>query len=129
MTSCLVTGGAGFIGSHVVDRLVELGHPVRVLHNFSSRKTDNLRHFQGRVEVIHGSITDPRAVRDAVRDVEWVFHLAALPSVQRSVEDPLASHEACATGTLNVLDAARHAGVRRVVYAGSSSGYGGTPGT
>jgi UDP-glucose 4-epimerase len=125
----LVTGGAGFIGSHVVDGLLAHGHSVRVFDNFSSGKSSNLAHVRERVEIIQGSITDPDAVRAAVQGVERVFHLAALPSVQRSVEDPVASHEACATGTLNVLNAARHAGVKRVVYAASSSAYGDTPGS
>jgi UDP-glucose 4-epimerase len=124
MALCLVTGGAGFIGSHLVDGLVEHGHQVRVLDDFSTGKTENLPANRDRVEVIRGSITDREAVTGAVRGATWVFHLAALPSVQRSVEEPLASHEVCATGTLNVLDAARQAGVRRVVYAASSSAYG-----
>jgi UDP-glucose 4-epimerase len=129
MPQCLVTGGAGFIGSHLVEGLLERGHAVRVLDNFSTGKQDNLERFQGRVEVACGSITEPPAVQAAMKGVQWVFHLAALPSVARSVEDPLASHEACATGTLNVLHAARRVGARRVVYAGSSSAYGDTPGS
>jgi UDP-glucose 4-epimerase len=128
MAHCLVTGGAGFIGSHLVDTLLDQGHRVRVLDNLSSGKEANLARARGRIDVIAGSITDPAVVRDAVRGVERVFHLAAVPSVQRSVEDPLASHEACATGTLLVLDGARRAGVRRFVYAASSSAYGDTPG-
>ena len=129
MAQCLVTGGAGFIGSHVVDGLVEKGHSVRVLDDFSTGREANLAPGAGRVEVVRGTVTDPETVRKAFAGVAWVFHLAALPSVQRSVENPVASHEACATGTLNVLDAARQAGVRRVVYAASSSAYGDTPGT
>ena len=117
MAVCLVTGGAGFIGSHLVEALGSLGHRVRVLDDFSTGKRDNLRAVAERIEVVEGCITDPEAVRTAVEGVGWVFHLAALPSVQRSVENPLASHEACATGTLHVLHAARQAGVRRVVYA------------
>src|SRR5262245_39652930 len=117
MADCLVTGGAGFIGSHLTDVLVGRNHWVRVLDNFSSGKDANLGgHAPGRVEIVKGSVTDPAAVRAAVEGVRWVFHLAAVPSVQRSVDDPLASHEACATGTLNVLDAARRAGAGRVVY-------------
>jgi UDP-glucose 4-epimerase len=127
--SCLVTGGAGFIGSHLVEALLDAGHPVRVLDNFSTGKPDNLRARAERVELVRGSVTDVAAVRAAVQGIAWVFHLAALPSVQRSVEEPVASHDACATGTLQVLDAARRAQVRRVVYAASSSAYGATPGT
>ena len=128
MARFLVTGGAGFIGSHLVDALAGAGHQVRVLDDFRTGRPENLRDAGARVEVVRGSITDPAAVRAAVRGVRAVFHLAALPSVQRSVEDPLSTHEVCATGTLNVLQAARQAGVRRVVYAASSSAYGDTPG-
>lgn len=128
MTQCLVTGGSGFIGSHLVEALVAAGHGVRVLDDLSTGKRDNLRPVEGRIEFHQGSITDPDAVRRAVAGVAWVFHLAALPSVQRSVEEPLLSHHVCATGTLHVLEAARQAGVRRVVYAASSSAYGDTPG-
>jgi UDP-glucose 4-epimerase len=124
METCLVTGGAGFIGSHLVDHLVKSGRRVRVLDDLSTGKTINLAKVDGRIELIHGSITDPSAVGKAVDGVNWVFHLAAVPSVQRSVEEPLASHEACATGTVQVLDAARRSGVKRVVYAASSSAYG-----
>jgi UDP-glucose 4-epimerase len=128
MAKCLVTGGAGFIGSHLVEALVGRGDQVRVLDNFSTGKRDNLRAVTGRVEVLDGSITDPAAVRAAANGREYVFHLAALPSVQRSLEDPVTTHEVCATGTLRVLEAAREAGARRVVYAASSSAYGDTPG-
>jgi UDP-glucose 4-epimerase len=124
----LVTGGAGFIGSHLVEALVAGGHAVRVLDDFSTGQGDNLRSLQDRIEVISGSVTEVGAVRAAVAGTAWVFHLAALASVQRSVEEPGPTHEVCATGTLNVLDAARRAGVRRVVYAASSSAYGDTPG-
>jgi UDP-glucose 4-epimerase len=125
---CLVTGGAGFIGSHLVEGLVADGHAVRVLDDLSTGKRENLRALEKRIDLIEGSVLDPEAVRKAVADVAWIFHLAALPSVQRSVEDPLASHAACATATLQVLNAARLAGVGRVVYAASSSAYGDTPG-
>lgn len=128
MVNCLVTGGGGFIGSHLVDRLVNAGERVRVLDDFSSGKAKNLEGVAGRIETIQGSITDAEAVRRAVKDCEVIYHLAALPSVVKSVEDPLRSHEICATGTLQVLDAARRAGVRRLVYAGSSSAYGDQPG-
>jgi UDP-glucose 4-epimerase len=129
MAVSLVTGGAGFIGGHLIEHLVAAGKPVRVLDNFSTGKGENLQAVSGKVEVHKGSITDPAAVKAAVAGCEVVYHLAALPSVTRSVEEPLVSHEACATGTLQVLDAARRAGVRRVVYAASSSAYGDTPGS
>lgn len=128
MSKCLVTGGAGFIGSHVTEALLARGHTVRVLDDFSTARDDNLRAVQDRIELIEGSITDPDAVWVAMKDIDWVFHLAALPSVQRSVEEPEPTHEVCATGTLRVLNAARQAGVRRVVYAASSSAYGNTTG-
>jgi UDP-glucose 4-epimerase len=122
---CLVTGGAGFIGSHLVDALVRQGRPVRVLDDLSTGLRENLAHHGGRLELVEGSITDPDAAARAVRGAGVVFHLGALASVARSVEAPLVSHAACATGTVTVLDAARRAGVRRVVYAASSSAYGG----
>ena len=121
----LVTGGAGFIGSHLVDALMARGTPVRILDDFSTGLAANLAHHQIQPEVIVGSITHPETVAHAMQGVKVVYHLGALASVARSVENPPISHEACATGTLNVLDAARKAGVRRVVYAGSSSAYGG----
>ncbi len=124
MANCLVTGGAGFIGSHLVEALVERGHWVRVLDNFSTGARENLDAVTGRVEVIDGDITDLDTVRRATRGVEVVFHQAALASVPRSVANPLATHRACVDGTLHVLLAARDANVRRVVYAASSSAYG-----
>ncbi len=117
----LVTGGAGFIGSHVVEMLERSGRDVTVLDDLSTGKRANLDGRKARF--VHGSILDPVAVADAFNDVDRVVHLAALPSVARSVERPLDSHHACATGTLMVLDAARQRGAR-VVYAGSSSAYG-----
>ena len=120
----LVTGGAGFIGSHLVEELVRRGRPVRVLDDFSTGLRANLAHLSA-VEVVEGSLTDPAAVERAVRGAGVVYHLGALASVARSVENPAATHAACATGTLHVLDAARKSGVRRVVYAASSSAYGG----
>lgn len=125
MATALVTGGAGFIGSHLVAALVAQGHEVRILDDLSSGRRDNLAAIRASVPLIQGSIVDPAAVQAAVAGAEWVFHLAAVPSVQRSIEDPLGSHAACATGTLQVLNAARQADVRRVIYAASSSAYGG----
>lgn len=120
----LVTGGAGFIGSHLVEELVRRGNPVRVLDDLSTGLRANLAHLPN-VELIEGSLTDPNAVARAVQGAGVVYHLGALASVARSVEAPAVTHAACATGTLNVLDAARKGGVRRVVYAASSSAYGG----
>jgi UDP-glucose 4-epimerase len=120
----LVTGGAGFIGSHLVEALTASGQPVRVLDNFSTGLRGNLDGVRPAPEVIEGDVADPEAVRRAVAGAGVVYHLAALASVQLSVENPAASHRACASGALHVLDAARRAGVRRVVYAGSSSAYG-----
>src|SRR5262245_26357588 len=112
----LVTGGAGFIGSHLSDALVRIGSQVRVFDNFSTGLRSNLDAIRPAPQVIEGDLTDPAAVARAVEGVEVVFHLGALASVQRSVESPADTHAACATGTLHVLDAARRAGVRRVVY-------------
>jgi UDP-glucose 4-epimerase len=122
----LVTGGAGFIGSHLVDALVAEGHDVRVLDNLATGSADNLR-YSPKVEFVHGDIRDQQSVEKAARGVSVIFHQAALPSVPRSIADPLSCHEVNATGTFNVLLAARDAGVRRVVFASSSSVYGNTP--
>jgi UDP-glucose 4-epimerase len=127
MAQCLVTGGAGFIGSHIVHALVARGDKVRVLDNLSTGKRTNLAAVAGDVEFVEGDLSDAAAVGRAVTGCEVVFHEAALASVPRSVEAPLESHAACATGTLNVLDQSRRAGVRRVVYAASSSAYGNQP--
>src|SRR4051812_10740467 len=112
----LVTGGAGFIGSHVVDELVRQGRPVRILDDFSTGLQDNLKHHGSKISVIEDSITAPNVVARALDTVKTVIHLGALASVARSVETPLISHEACATGTITILDEARKAGVKRVVY-------------
>jgi UDP-glucose 4-epimerase len=124
----LVTGGAGFIGSHLVDALLADGKAVRVLDDFSSGKPANLAQAGEGIELVRGSVTDPSAVKRAVAGCDVVYHLAAIASVSQSVETPLISHDVCATGTLQVLDAARQAGVRRVVFAASSSAYGDQPG-
>jgi UDP-glucose 4-epimerase len=126
MSLCLVTGGAGFIGSHLVEALLAAGHGVRVLDNLSTGSLANLAPVADRVEFVEGDVTDLEAVHKACRGVELVFHEAALASVPRSVADPLATYQACATGTLHILMAAREAGVRRVIYAASSSAYGDT---
>jgi UDP-glucose 4-epimerase len=123
---CLVTGGAGFIGSHLVDALLAAGESVRVLDDLSTGNLANLP--ANRVELIRGSVADPDVVQKAVVGCEVVYHLAAVASVTKSVETPALSHAVCATGTLHVLDAARKLGVRRVVYAASSSAYGDQPG-
>jgi UDP-glucose 4-epimerase len=120
----LVTGGAGFIGSHVAERLCREGHEVRALDNFSTGARDNLAELDGDVELIEGDITSYERAATAVQGCEVVLHQAALPSVPRSIQDPLTSNAANVIGTLNVLLAARDAGVRRVVFASSSSVYG-----
>src|SRR5215468_2086152 len=122
----LVTGGAGFIGSHLVDAFLRAGHRVRVLDDFSSGRRENLRAVKDDVEVLRGDCADPRAAARATAGMEVVFHEGAVPSVARSVREPALSHRANATATLNMLIAARDAGVRRFVYAGSSSVYGDT---
>ncbi len=127
MRTYLVTGGAGFIGSHIAAALVERGDRVRVLDNLSTGFRANMESFIERVEFIEADVTDAKAMASAVDGVDCVFHEAALASVPASVERPLDSHSACATGTLTVLNAARQAGVRRVVYAASSAAYGNQP--
>ena len=126
MSSYLVTGGAGFIGSHLVEELSRRGERVRVVDNLSTGKRSNLDHVAG-VELMVGDLSDLDAARRAVDGVDFVLHQAAIPSVPRSVSDPLTSHNSNINATLNVLLAARDARVRRVVYAGSSSAYGDTP--
>ncbi|MBL8133244.1 MAG: SDR family oxidoreductase [Anaerolineae bacterium] len=120
----VVTGGAGFIGSHIAERLLVEGHRVRIVDDFSTGKRENLAALGGSLEVHAISITDLEALRQVFSGAQYVFHQAALPSVPRSIDDPLTTHQVNVTGTLNVLIAARDAGVRRVVYAASSSAYG-----
>jgi UDP-glucose 4-epimerase len=129
MGNYLVTGGAGFIGSHIVTALVGRGDRVRVLDNLSTGHRSNLDHVRDRVELVVGDVAKRADVERAVAGVEVVFHEAALASVPRSVAAPLDTNDACVTGTVTLLDAARRAGVRRVVYAGSSSVYGNRAGT
>lgn len=126
MRTCLVTGGAGFIGSHLAAALRARGDRVRVADNLSTGYRHNLDAIPG-VEFLEGDIADPAFAARAVAGAEVVFHQAAIPSVPRSVKDPVASNRANIDGTLQILVAARDAGVRRVVYAGSSSAYGDTP--
>src|SRR5262249_57443596 len=121
--TCLVTGGAGFIGSHLVEHLTATGRRVRVLDNFSTGLRSNLAGVHPAPEVVDGDVADPSIVARAMEGVGLVYHLAALASVQKSVEDPAATHRVCASGTLHVLDAAREAGVRRVLYAPPSSAH------
>lgn len=128
MTTYLVTGGAGFIGSNIVSRLVqEEGNRVKVLDNFSTGKLENIAKFLDKIELIKGDVTNFNVVKEAVKDVDYCFHQAALPSVERSINDPIASNEVNITGTLNVLRAAKEVGVKRVIYASSSAIYGDTP--
>jgi UDP-glucose 4-epimerase len=123
----LVTGGAGFIGSNIVESLLERGHHVRVLDNFSTGKRENLAPFNQDIELIEGDIRSYHVVQQAVHGVNVVLHQAALPSVPRSINDPITSNEVNVTGTLNILEASRQAGVSKVVYASSSSVYGDNP--
>lgn len=123
-TKYLVTGGAGFIGSHLVERLLKEGNSVRVVDNFVTGKRENLKPFQGQIDLLEGDIADAAVCERACEDIEVVFHEAALPSVPKSVADPRSSHVANIQGTFNMLMAARDAGVRRLVYAASSSAYG-----
>ena len=126
MAQYLVTGGAGFIGSHLCEELARRGHAVRVADSLITGKRSNLEHVPD-VEFLEGDLADPPFAQRAVAGVDYVLHQAAIPSVPRSVKDPIASNRANVDATLNVLVAARDAGVRRVVFAGSSSAYGNTP--
>ncbi|MCA0456616.1 MAG: SDR family oxidoreductase [Chloroflexi bacterium] len=123
-TTYVVTGGAGFIGSHIAERLLREGHKVRIVDNFITGKRDNLAALKGDIEFHEVSITDVDALRPIFKGVDTIFHHAALASVPLSIEKPLLTHEHNATGTLTVLTAAKDVGVRRVVYAASSSAYG-----
>jgi nucleoside-diphosphate-sugar epimerase len=123
----LITGGAGFIGSHLTAFLVAAGEQVRVLDNFATGKRENLAAISGKFELLEADIRDLEAIRGAFQGVEYVLHQAAIPSVPRSLADPLTTHAANVSGTMNVLLAAREAGVKRVVVASSSSVYGANP--
>jgi len=127
MTTYLVTGGAGFIGSNIVVELLQRGERVRVLDNFSTGRRKNLSDVLDNIELIEGDLRDLDTCRRAVRGVDYVLHQGAVPSVQRSIDDPITSNDANIKGTLNLLIAARDADVRRLVYASSSSIYGDSP--
>ncbi|HYT66178.1 MAG TPA: SDR family oxidoreductase [Vicinamibacterales bacterium] len=126
MAKYLVTGGAGFIGSHISEELVRRGHAVRVADSLITGKRSNLAHLQ-RIEFLEGDLADEAFAKRAVEGMEYVLHQAAIPSVPRSVNDPLTTNRANVDATLNVLVASRDAGVKRLVFAGSSSAYGNTP--
>jgi nucleoside-diphosphate-sugar epimerase len=123
----LVTGGAGFIGSHLVEHLVATGQDVTIVDNFTTGRRENLAPFSASIRIVEGSIVEPRVCVEAAKGVDFVLHQAAVPSVPRSVRDPVTTHDTNVTGTLNMLMAARAAGAQRFVYASSSSAYGDTP--
>ena len=125
-STCLVTGGAGFIGSHIVRQLLDDGHTVTVIDNLSTGSRDNLSDVMARISFIEGDIRNSADCDRASRGVDTVFHVAALPSVPRSIADPVACNDHNVNGTIQVLEASRRAGARRVVYSSSSSVYGDT---
>jgi UDP-N-acetylglucosamine 4-epimerase len=127
MALYLVTGGAGFIGSSIARALIKRGDQARIIDNFSSGRRENFADFAREVELIEADILDPSALRRALQGVDVVYHQAAIPSVPKSMAEPIENHEANASGTLRVLHAAREAGVRRLVYAASSAAYGDAP--
>ena len=127
MTRSLVTGGAGFIGSHIATALVKQGEDVVVLDSLTTGRRSNLAHLENRITFIAGDVLNRDTLARALEGVEIVYHQAALASVPRSVAAPLDTHAACVTGTVNLLDISRMKGVRRVIYAGSSSAYGDQP--
>ena len=127
MSNYLVTGGAGFIGSNIVEELVKRGEKVRVLDNFSTGKRHNIEPFHESIELIEGDVRSYHIVREAAEGIDYILHEAALPSVPRSIRDPITSNEVNVVGTLNILHAAKDANVKRVVFASSSSIYGETP--
>jgi len=124
MTLYLVTGGAGFIGSHLVEALVERGERVRVLDDFSTGRRENLAAVADRIKVLAGDVADPETVEQAVAGCDYVLHLAAIPLVQASLDDPWRTHRVNVDGTLNVLEVARRVGVRRIVFASTTALYG-----
>ncbi len=124
MAKCLVTGGAGFIGSHITDALVLDGHQVRVFDNLSTGKKEHLAQVESKIEFVQGDLRDREAVMQAARGIDYIFHIAALRAVLRSVDDPIETNDINITGTLNVLLAAQHAKARRVIFSSSSAIYG-----
>ncbi|MBW2005586.1 MAG: SDR family oxidoreductase [Deltaproteobacteria bacterium] len=124
MPTYLITGGGGFIGSNIVEELVKRGEKVRVLDNFSTGKRENLLPFLNTIELVEGDVRSYHIVREAVEGVDFILHQAALPSVPRSIKDPLTTNEVNVVGTLNILNAAKDEGVKRIVFASSSSIYG-----
>lgn len=126
-TAALVTGGAGFIGSNLAEELIRQGAKVRILDNLTTGFRENLEEIAGNFDFIEGDLNDENVLRKAIEGVEVVFHQAALPSVPRSVDDPEETHQACINGTFNLLLKAKEFGVRRVIYAASSSAYGDQP--
>ena len=124
MSKCLVTGGAGFIGSHIVQGLLERGDKVRVLDNFSTGKEENLKDFQGEIDLIKGDLREPTDLEKAIQNIEYIFHQAAFVSVPLSMEDPEECFEVNANGTIKLLSAAKESGVKRVVLASSAAVYG-----
>ncbi len=123
-TKCLITGGAGFIGSNLADELLRQGAKVSILDNLVTGFRENLEEIKGDFDFIEGDLNDDAALKKALQDVEIVFHEAALPSVPRSVENPADTHQACVNGTFNLLLKAKDSGVKRIIYAASSSAYG-----
>src|SRR4030095_2552442 len=126
-TRALVTGGAGFIGSNLADELIQQGAKVRIIDNFVTGYRENLEEIAGDFDFVEGDLNDDAALARAISDVEVVFHQAALPSVPRSVDNPRETHQACVNATFNLLVKAKDSGVRRVIYAASSSAYGDQP--
>jgi len=126
-TKVLITGGAGFIGSNLADALIQQGARVNIIDNFATGFRENLEEIKGDFDFIEGDINDDDAVAKAIEGVEVIFHQAALPSVPRSVENPVETHNICVNGTFNMLVKAKNAGVKRFVYAASSSAYGDQP--
>ncbi|MBN1638211.1 MAG: SDR family oxidoreductase [Ignavibacteriales bacterium] len=125
--NCLVTGGAGFIGSHIAEKLVELGNKVRVLDNLSTGKIENINSFIKEIEFTEGDIRDYATVQNALKNVDVVFHLAALSNVARSVEEPLLTNEINVNGTLNILNSMKEEGIKRMVFSSSAAVYGDSP--
>ena len=123
----LITGGAGFIGSNIAKRLVRDGESVRVIDNFSTGEKNNIDEIKDKIDIIEGDIRDTESVLKAVKDVDFIIHQAALPSVPRSIKDPITANDVNVTGTLNLLNATKNSKIKRFVYASSSSVYGDTP--